>query len=213
LKESDFAEQRKRLVREIVAGGSLKSENVKRAFLSVPREKFFPKEIAAHAYSDDAFPIGLRQTISQPSTIAVMLEMLQAREGQKVLEVGSGSGYVAALLSEIAGKNGAVFGIELLHELHERAAGTIAELGYENVFLRCGDGRTGWKEEAPFDRILVSAATGEAPKQLAKQLAEGGRLVVPVGNILSQEMVLIEKEKGKAVEKERRCCFVFVPLR
>jgi len=213
LKENKFAEQRKRLALEMAAGGSLRSEAIKQAFLSVPREKFFPEESIGYAYSDDAFPIGCGQTISQPSTIAVMLEMLQARKAQKVLEIGAGSGYVAALLSEIVGKKGAVFGIEIVHELHQRAARALAEIGYENIQLRCGDGRKGWKEEAPFDRILVSAAAGETQNLLIGQLAEGGKLVAPVGGKFSQEMVLLGKENGKAAEKERRCCFVFVPLK
>ncbi len=209
----NFTAARKQLVDSMLAYGSLKSSSVKQAFLAVPREKFFPKEMSGYAYSDSAFPIGFGQTISQPSTIAVMLEMLAVPEGSRVLEVGAGSGYVAALLSELVGEKGRVFGIELVHELHQRAVRTLVELGYENIQLRCSNGTLGWKEEAPFDRVLISAACSSVPEPLVEQLREGGKLVAPVGGSFSQEMVLVEKQKGKAVEKARQCCFVFVPLK
>lgn len=207
--EPGFKEQRKQLVQ----GMRLKDKAVESGFLAVERELFFPQEIKRHAYADSAFPIGFGQTISQPSTIAIMLEMLDVKKGSRVLEVGAGSGYVAALLSRLVGSKGRVFGLELVHELHHQAVKLLAELGYENIFLKCGDGCSGWKEEAEFDRILVSAACSSVPKPLVEQLQEGGKLVAPVGGSFSQEMVLLQKEKGKAVEKRRRCCFVFVPLK
>ena len=208
-----FELQRKQLVAALQANGSIQSESVRNAFLAVQREKFFPENISQYSYEDSAFPIGSGQTISQPSTIAIMLEMLSVQKGNKVLEVGAGSGYVAALLSELVGKKGAVFGIELVHALHQQAVKALVLLGCENVFLRCSDGTLGWKEEAPFDRIIISAACRQIPEPLIEQLREGGKLVAPVGGRFSQEMVLIEKEKGKGVEKESRCCFVFVPLK
>lgn len=209
----DFEQKKKQLVAEMQAACSIASEAVKQAFLSVAREKFFPAALIDYAYADSAFPIGNGQTISQPSTIAIMLEMLSVQKGNKVLEVGAGSGYVAALLSELVGDKGTVFGIELVHALHQQAVKALALLGCENVFLRCSDGTLGWKQEAPFDRIIVSAACRQIPEPLIEQLREKGKLVAPVGGHFSQEMVLIEKEKGKAVEKESRCCFVFVPLK
>jgi len=209
LNEADFSEQRKKLV----SGMHLKNKEIENAFLSVQREKFFPEHLKANAYSDTAFPIGSGQTISQPSTIAAMLEMLAAEKGQKILEIGTGSGYAAALLSEIVGKNGKVFGIELLHELHQQATRTLLELGYKNIGLKIGDGTQGWKEEAPFGRILISAACNSVPKPLVEQLGEKGKLVAPIGNAFSQELVLLQKGKGKMIEKERKCCYRFVPLK
>lgn len=205
----EFALQRKKLVESM----QLQDERVKKAFLAVEREGFFTPELKQHAYADSAFPIGSGQTISQPSTIAIMLEMLAVAQGHKVLEVGAGSGYVTALLSELVGEKGKVFGIELVHELHQRATRALLELGYENIQLRCSDGTLGWKEEAQFDRIIISAACSKVPLPLIEQLAEKGKLVAPVGGSFSQEMVLLQKEKGKTIEKQRRCCFVFVPLK
>jgi len=204
-----FREQRKQLVKAL----ALQSKALEKAFLAVEREKFFAEKMKQHSYADSAFPIGFGQTISQPSTIAVMLEMLQLEKGASVLEVGAGSGYVTALLSELVGEKGKVFGIELVHELHQKAVKTLAQLGYQNIFLKCSDGTQGWEEKAGFDRILVSAADKEVPKQLIEQLNEGGKLVAPLGSRFSQELVLLQKEKDKAVEKERKCCFMFVPLK
>ncbi|MBN2067774.1 MAG: protein-L-isoaspartate(D-aspartate) O-methyltransferase [Candidatus Diapherotrites archaeon] len=209
----DFEGKRIQLVEEMKLNGSIRGKAVEKAFLAVPREKFFPNEILGEAYIDHAFPIGKGQTISQPSTIAVMLEMLQVEDGNKVLEVGAGSGYVAALLSELAGKTGAVFGLELLHELHMQAAKTLAMLGYENIFLKCGDGTLGWRQQAPFDRILVSAASSSFAKPLASQLSSSGCAVAPIGNNFSQEMVLFGKRGRKIFEKARSGLFAFVPLK
>ncbi len=208
LEKNPFEEKRERLVKNMFLRKPLKE-----AFLAVKREAFFVPELKQHSYEDSAFPIGFGQTISQPTTIAIMLSMLDVKKGDKVLEVGSGSGYVAALLSELVGKEGRVFGIELVHPLHQRATRALLELGYENVQLKCGDGTQGWREEMPFDRILVSAACERIPKKLVEQLDEGGRIMVPVGGYFSQDLVLLEKKKGKAAVKERRCCFVFVPLK
>lgn len=205
----NFEAQRKSLVKKM----HLQNKTIKLAFLSTKREPFFPENMKQHAYEDDAFPIGLGQTISQPSTIATMLELLAVEKGNKVLEVGTGSGYVAALLSGLVGKKGKVFGVELVHELHQKATRTLLELGCKNVFLKCGDGTLGWKEQAPFDRILISAACAQAQKPLTEQLKEGGGLVAPIGGNFSQELVLLKKEKGKVIERERKCCYVFVPLK
>lgn len=204
-----FAEQRKNLVSRM----RLKNREIKKALLSVQREKFFPEPIRANAYADTAFPIGFGQTISQPSTIAAMLELLSAEKGNKVLEVGAGSGYVAALLSELVGNAGNVFGIELLFELQQKAMKTLSKLGYKNIELKTGDGAQGWKEKAPFDRILISAACPQVPQALIEQLSEGGKLVAPIGGAFSQELVLLQKEKGKVSEKARKCCYMFVPLK
>jgi len=205
----NFEGQRKRLVDKM----RLKNKAVEQAFLSTKRELFFPESMRSHAYEDTAFPIGLGQAISQPSTIAAMLEMLAVEKGNTVLEVGTGSGYVAALLSELVGSRGKVFGVELVHELHQKAARALLELGYKNIFLKCGDGTLGWKEKAPFDRILISAACASVPKPLIEQLKEGGRLVAPIGSAYSQDLVLMQKRHGRTTEKERKAGYVFVPLK
>ncbi len=206
---ADFEEQRRKLVKSM----RLHNKAVEKAFLAVNRQEFFLPAMTHHSYVDSAFPIGFGQTISQPITIAIMLEMLDVRPGNSVLEVGSGSGYVLALLSKLAGEKGKVYGVELLHELEQKAKKKLLELGYKNVFMRCGDGTLGWKEKAKFDRILVSAACKQIPKPLTEQLGEKGKVVAPVGSRLYSEIVLFEKEKGKLVERERKCCFAFVPLK
>jgi protein-L-isoaspartate(D-aspartate) O-methyltransferase len=203
-----FEAQRERLVKSL----HLKDRALEKAFLAVKREAFFPEKLKESAYEDSAFPIGLGQTISQPSTIAAMLELLDVRPGQRVLEVGAGSGYVSALLSELAGSTGKVFGVELLHELHQRATKTLLQLGHRNVFLKCGDGRNGWREKAPFDRVLVSAACDSVPGALTGQLAGDGKLVAPLGNSFLQELVLFGKKGNRLAELERKCCYVFVGL-
>lgn len=205
----DFEAQRKSLVKKM----RLQNKNIEHAFLSTKREHFFPESLKQDAYEDDAFPIGLGQTISQPSTIAAMLKLLSVEKGNKVLEVGTGSGYAVALMSKLVGKKGMIFGVELIHELHQRATRTLPGLGCKNISLKCGDGTLGWKEKAPFDRILISAACAQVPKPLLEQLKEGGRLVAPIGSSFSQELVLLQKEKGKLIEKESRCCYMFVPLK
>ncbi len=204
-----FEEKRKTLVQSL----PIKEAGIKKAFLSTPRENFFPESLQNLSYEDSAFPICLGQTISQPTTILIMLEMLDPERGQRVLEIGSGSGYVLALLSKIVGEKGHVFGVELLTELEQKAKRRLAEIGCKNVSLKAGNGTQGWKDFAPFDRVLVSAACKNVPRPLIEQLKESGKLVAPLGGCLSQEMVLLEKKNGKAVEREKKCCFVFVPLK
>jgi len=160
---SEFALERKRLVESMVNSGAIKSKGVENAFLSIKREAFFPEWIIGRAYVDSAFPIGFNQTISQPSTIAIMLELLGVSHGNKVLEVGSGCGYVLALLSELAGISGSVYGVEILPDLVALASKNLSGAGIGDVTLKNADGKQAWKEEAPFDRILVSAACSEIP--------------------------------------------------
>ncbi|MDD5162737.1 MAG: protein-L-isoaspartate(D-aspartate) O-methyltransferase [Candidatus ainarchaeum sp.] len=212
MRENNFSEKRKSLVQGMVSEGALKSREIERAFLSVKREIFFPESLGKFAYEDNAFPIGRGQTISQPSTIAVMLEMLDLHRGMKVLEIGAGSAYVLALLSKIVGLEGKVFGIEILPELKALAEKNLKSAKCGNIELLLGNGCEGWPEKSPFDRILISAACSEIPKALESQLRENGKIVVPLGEKFSQEIVLMQKQKGFLEEKERKCCFVFVPL-
>ncbi|MEM4598224.1 MAG: protein-L-isoaspartate(D-aspartate) O-methyltransferase [Candidatus Diapherotrites archaeon] len=209
----DFSAQREKLVNSMVANGSLKSPELKRAFLNVKREEFFLADMKRFSYEDSAFPIGYGQTISQPSTIAIMLEHLRPKEGHKVLEVGSGSGYVLALLSELVGPEGTVIGIERNTELAQRSRYTLEKLGYKKVKVINADGSKGLPEESPFDRILVSAACSAVPKPLEEQLALLGRLVAPVGSRFSQQLQVIEKTQNGVLKRYfAEGYFVFVPL-
>lgn len=179
------------------------------AFERVPREAFVPPELAARAYEDTALPIGLGQTISQPSMIALMLQALQCAPRHRVLEVGSGSGYVLALLSEMHCE---VFGIERHAELAARAPETLRSIGITDVVVHEGDGTLGWAEHAPYDRILVSAGAAAIPDLLIAQLAEGGRLVMPVGSAESQILVTCERDDKGTLHYRAGANCVFVPL-
>jgi len=163
------------------------------AMQSVPRENFVEKSFAVHAYDDNPLPIGHGQTISQPYIVALMTQELNPKETDKVLEVGTGSGYQAAVLSRIASH---VYSIEIVKPLAEESAVRLKSLGYDNVTVRHGDGYAGWKEYAPFDKIIVTAAAGRVPKPLEEQLAEGGRIIMPVGGSFAQDLLLGEKRKG-----------------
>jgi protein-L-isoaspartate(D-aspartate) O-methyltransferase len=159
------------------------------AMRKVPRHVFIDEALRDQAYNDHPLPISERQTISQPYIVALMTEALNIRGEEKVLEIGTGSGYQTAVLAELANR---VFSIERLLSLSQRARQVLQELGYRNVALKVGDGTLGWKEESPFDAILVSAGAPQVPQPLVDQLAMGGRLVVPVGDHLSQELILVE---------------------
>jgi len=174
----------------------------------VPREQFIPEHRRRLAYDDSALSIGEGQTISQPYMVAMMLELLACRPEHRVLEVGAGSGYQAALLGELAAE---VYAIEIVETLAERARRVLSRLGYDNVSIVVGDGTLGYAEAAPYDRIIVAAAAPAVPPPLAEQLAEGGRLVAPVGSRGVQTCIVADKEDGELhVEKSIGC--VFVPL-
>jgi protein-L-isoaspartate(D-aspartate) O-methyltransferase len=177
------------------------------AMRQVPRHRFVPPALASQAYDDTPLPIGHDQTISQPYIVAYMSDILRVSRDHTVLEIGTGSGYQAAILGELARE---VYTIEIVGALAERAGAVLEELGYENVHVRYGDGYLGWPEHAPFDRILLTAAPSEVPQPLIDQLAEGGRLVAPVGG-WAQEIVILTKENGRITE-ERTIPVRFVPL-
>jgi protein-L-isoaspartate(D-aspartate) O-methyltransferase len=177
------------------------------AMAKVPRHVFVPESLWVHAYADDPLPIGDGQTISQPYIVAYMTEALGLRGGEKVLEIGTGSGYQTAVLAEIAGE---VWTVEIVGTLAERARGILDGLGYENVHYRVGDGSKGWPEEAPFEAVIVTAAAPQMPSALEDQLAVGGRMIVPVGTDL-QELYFVRRGK-KGLERERRLGVRFVPL-
>jgi len=177
------------------------------AMREVPRHRFVPPEMAAQAYDDTPLPIGYGQTISQPYIVAYMTQALEVRPEHRVLEIGTGSGYQAAVLARIAKE---VYTIEIVPELAARAAGILRELGYDRVHVREGDGYAGWPEHAPFDRVIVTAAPDHIPQPLVDQLAVGGRLVIPVGDV-RQQMTIVTKTKDGVVER-RTIGVRFVPL-
>jgi len=186
-KESDS--KRKRMVAEQIAARGIRDERVLAAMMKVPRHRFVPPGLREAAYADGPLPIGSGQTISQPYIVALMTESLGLTGGGKVLEIGTGSGYQAAVLAEIVDT---VFTIEILPELAERAEAILDTLGYRNVNVRTGDGYFGWAEKAPFDGVIVTAAAPRIPEPLIAQLKVGGRLVIPVGEY-DQDLEIYEK--------------------
>jgi protein-L-isoaspartate(D-aspartate) O-methyltransferase len=204
--------QRERMVRKQLAERGIRDVRVLDAMRKVPRHEFVPETFRQEAYEDHPLPIGEGQTISQPYIVAAMLEHLALQAGdqaaERVLEVGTGSGYVTALLSLLCAD---VYSVERHAQLAAMAESTLHRLGYRNVMIRVGDGSQGWPEYAPFDAILVSAATPEMPPALFAQLREGGRMVVPVGPPSSQELQLICKVGGQPEVKVLEGCR-FVPL-
>ena len=177
--EDTFAETRLNLVREYIQGAGIANEDVLRAMRTVPRHKFVPPDYLDQAYEDHPLPIGYGQTISQPYVVAWMTELLELQPGEKVLEIGTGSGYQAAILAELGFVD--VYTIEIVPELAESAEACLQGLGYTNVRIKQGDGYYGWPEYAPFDAIIVTAAPDHLPAPLAEQLSESGRLVIPIG--------------------------------
>jgi protein-L-isoaspartate(D-aspartate) O-methyltransferase len=189
--QTDWDEQRARMVRTQIAARGISNERVLEAMRAVPRHLFVPEIMRADAYRDGPLPIGSGQTISQPYIVAAMTELVDPKAGDRVLEIGTGSGYQAAVLSGLVEK---VYSIEILPELAERARRALAALGYENVVVVTGDGYKGLPEEAPFDGIVVTAAPKEVPKPLLEQLRVGGRLVIPVGE-RDQVLKVLERTK------------------
>jgi protein-L-isoaspartate(D-aspartate) O-methyltransferase len=203
-----FAVQREKMVRTQIESRGLRDPGVLAAMCEVPRHEFVPESLRDHAYEDHPLPIGAGQTISQPYIVAVMLERLALQATDRVLEVGTGSGYATALLSRLCAE---VYSVEFHAELAASAEATLARLRYSNVKVRVGDGRLGWPEHAPFEAILVSAAASEIPPVLFTQLREGGRIMIPVGPPTSQELQLIRKANGQAETQILEGCR-FVPL-
>lgn len=186
----------------------IRDERVLRAMAQVPRERFVPEGMRLEAYADRPLPIGEGQTISQPYMVAAMLEALACNSGDVALEVGAGSGYQAALLAELCRQ---VYAVEIVEKLAERARQRLADLGYENAEVVVGDGTQGLPEHAPYDRIIVAAGAPRVPEPLSDQLADGGRLVIPVGSRMTQRLLIVERYGEEIVERKGMPC-VFVPL-
>ncbi len=193
--------------RDLRARG-IDDERVLAAMAEVPRERFVPVDLVEHAHDDRALPIGGGQTISQPYIVALTVEALELGPGDRVLEIGTGSGYAAAVLSRVANR---VWTVERLPELAREAARRLAELGYDNVEVVCADGTLGWPPAAPYDAIAVAAAGPRVPTALVEQLAEGGRLVMPLEDGFGQELVRLTR-RGDGLEREDLGPVRFVPL-
>ncbi len=205
----DFSIARRRMVERQVKGQGVSDPRVIEAMLQIPRHLFVEEALQSQAYGDFSLPIGDRQTISQPSTVGVMTQALQLQGGERVLEVGTGSGYQAAVLSRIAGK---VYSLERIAPLARRARRVLDSIGCINVNIRVTDGTQGWEDEAPFDAIIVTAGAPSIPEKYRDQLEIGGRLVIPVGSRGGQVLMRITRVADRQFTEERLIDCRFVPL-
>jgi protein-L-isoaspartate(D-aspartate) O-methyltransferase len=206
----DFALQRQRMVEAQLRapGRDIRNLLVLEAMASVPRHEFVPQQVRKFAYRDQPLPIGYGVTISQPFVVAFMTEQLDPKPAERVLEIGTGSGYQAAILSRLVAE---VYTIEIVKPLAERAAATLKCLGYNNVEMLTGDGYNGWPAYAPFDSIIVTCAPDHIPQPLIDQLKDGGRMIIPVGAFWNQELYLLRK-RGANVEQQAVLPVAFVPM-
>ena len=207
----EYSKEREKMVREQIQARGVKDPSVLKAMREVARHCFVSSDFREEAYDDHPVPIGMRQTISQPYIVALMTELLRVKPSDRVLEVGTGSGYQSAVLSGLVSR---VFTVEIYPSLAEEAGARLASLGYKNVKIRRGDGYFGWKEYAPFDAIIVTAASSEIPPPLLRQLKPGGRMCIPVGGPYQvQKLTLIEKLHDGSISTREVIPVRFVPLR
>jgi protein-L-isoaspartate(D-aspartate) O-methyltransferase len=201
-----FARERGRMVEEQVIGRGIADPRVIEAMRRVPRHLFVEEALRDRAYGDHSLPIGEGQTISQPYMVGRMSELLRLTGRERVLEIGTGSGYQAAVLGQLSGR---VCTVERISRLSERARQVLEALGYTNVWVRTANGTLGWPDQSPFDRIIVTAGGPEVPPPLVEQLAEGGRLVMPVGDSAAQRLRIVDKQRGRThVAEDSGCVFV-----
>jgi protein-L-isoaspartate(D-aspartate) O-methyltransferase len=205
---SDFAGQRQQMVQRQLMTRGINDQRVLAAMAKVPREEFVAPESRLASYEDGPLPIGYGQTISQPYIVAFMTEQLRPQPSDRVLEVGTGSGYQAAILAELVSE---VYSIEIVEPLGKNAEATLQRLGYKNVHLKIGDGYKGWPEEAPFEAIIVTCAPDKVPQPLVDQLKDGGRMVIPVGERFAQQLYLLEKKNGQ-LKQSATLPVRFVPM-
>jgi protein-L-isoaspartate(D-aspartate) O-methyltransferase len=206
-----FEEENENLIKHLKSTGYLKSKQIEEAMRKMPRHLFVPAEFSHLAYRDAPLAIGFNQTISQPTTVVAMTEALNVKKGQKILEVGAGSGWQAAILSCLVGEKGSVYSIEIVKELADFARKNITKIGVKNVEILLRDGSLGLPEEEPFDRIIVTAAAPDVPKPLLKQLKVDGIMVIPTGNMYLQDMLVVKKTKN-GDDRKSIGNFMFVPL-
>jgi protein-L-isoaspartate(D-aspartate) O-methyltransferase len=206
--EGKFNGQRVQMVERQIKARGITNEATLQACMKVPRHRFVLPQYINSAYADSPLPIEEGQTISQPYIVAFMTEALNLKRTDKVLEIGTGSGYQAAILAEICDS---VFSIEIFPKLGNKSIELFAELGYKNIFVKIGDGYKGWPENAPFDAIIVTCAPSKIPEPLKNQLAEGGRMIIPVDDLYGQSLILLEKKKGK-LRQEKVLPVRFVPM-
>ena len=204
----DHRARRESMVRYQIAARGIQDPRILAAMRRVPRHEFVPQNLRPAAYDDRALPIGEEQTISQPYIVALMSEVLELTPDDRVLEIGTGSGYQAAVLAELTDQ---IYSIEIIESLGLRAEQTLRRLGYDQIRLKIGDGYLGWPEHAPFDAIIVTCAPEQIPPPLVDQLAEGGRMVIPVGPRHAQELVLVVKEQGR-IRQQEIIPVLFVPM-
>lgn len=205
---SNFEKERNRMVDEQISARGVKDERVLAAMRKVPRHEFIPEAIRGMAYADNALPLGESQTISQPYIVALMTELLELKGSERVLEIGTGSGYQTAILAELCGK---VYTVERIKILADRARATLDLLGYRTVASKVYDGTYGWKEMGPFDAIMVTASAPDVPTPLVEQLKQDGRMVIPVGERYGQQLIkIIRTPDGIVTQKSIPC--MFVPL-
>ena len=207
--ENDLIDMRRRMVIDQLSGRDIKDRKVLDVFEKVPRHRFIDQKFCKDAYADYPLPIDNGQTISQPYMVALMVQILDIKNTDKVLEIGTGSGYETAILAELAKE---VFSVERFKGLTEKAGSVLKEMGYGNIMLKTGDGTEGWQEFAPFDKIVVTASAEKVPESFIGQLGQPGRLVMPVGPRPSQSLVFLEKDKRGEVSQKEICGCVFVPL-
>jgi protein-L-isoaspartate(D-aspartate) O-methyltransferase len=194
----EFTKQREQMVKWQIEARGVTDKQVLNAMRKVERHLFVPSELTSYAYADQPLPVGYNQTISQPYIVAYMTEALKLGPGSKVLEIGTGSGYQAAVLGELCDS---VFSVEIITELGTKAKSLLKDLGYDNVFVKIGDGYKGWPEYAPFDAIIVTCAPTHIPEPLTEQLVEGGKMIIPVGETNYQQLILMIKKKGRLIEQ------------
>ncbi|MBC7234999.1 MAG: protein-L-isoaspartate(D-aspartate) O-methyltransferase [Chloroflexi bacterium] len=204
-----FVQRREAMVQSQIRQRGVREPGVLKAMETVPRHLFVPPEEIDRAYADHPLPIGYGQTISQPYIVAVMTELLHLQKGDRVLEIGTGSGYQAAVLAELVDE---VYTMEIIPQLCEQARERLKSLGYGDITVRCADGYYGWEEKAPFDAIIVTAAPDHIPQPLVNQLADGGRMVIPVGPPGSYQVLWRLEKQGDQVTSERVMDVIFVPL-
>lgn len=206
----NFKDYRERLVKNLKNEIRIQSPNVEKAFLEIPREEFIPDSLRNYAYVDTPLEIENGQTISAPHMVAIMCEALDIKKGEHILEIGAGSGYHAAIVSKLVGKEGHVYTIERFNSLAERAKENLERVGIKNVTIEIGDGSEGLPKYAPYDSIYVTCAAPKVPQPLLDQLKDPGKLLIPVGRMIST-LELIEKNRGKTTSKDLGGC-TFVPL-